>query len=422
MEKNTLRSGEVQEILSEVPHYLIRWGNTIILLILILFVFLSWYIKYPEIVSTKIIITSINPPEKIIAKANGKFQAILINDRTYVKENTPLAIIENAANYKDVFELKRKLEELEIKKDSFDFDYFNNAKLGDIESAFISFKKEYYNNFVNTKYNSFTIENNSQIDQSFELKRRLANLQTQKAINYNELILHKKEQDRYQSLNNKGVVSDQEFEKQKINFLQIEKNYYSLLNVISEVRTQINSLSHLKKTIAFKDKSTSIVLNQNLIQSIEQLKKTIIDWENKYALISLSAGTLNYLQIWSKNQNVLEGDNVFTIIPIENSKYIARASAVALNSGKIKPGQKVNIKLENFPDYEYGYVLGEVISISLTPDKEGNILLTVNLPQGLKTSYKKEIPFKYEMIGTGDIIIKDTKLIEKILYQFKDLF
>lgn len=422
MKKINLRSGEVQEILSEVPHSLIRWGNTIILLIMILFTFLSWYIQYPETISTRIIITSINPPEKVIARANGKLQSILVKDRAIVKVNTPLAIIENAANYKDVFLLKKTLEELDLENNSFPFDPFINAKLGDIENTFINFKKEYYNNLINKEFNSYKIENSSQIEEIRELTKRLKNLETQKKINYKELMLQKKEETRYESLNEKGIVSDQEYEKHNISYLQAEKNYYSLLNVISEIKSQINNLSHQNKNNNFKEKSSTLVLNQNLIQSIDQLKKSIIDWERKYVLLSSSAGTINYLQIWSKKQEVLEGDNVFTIIPFKKNNYIGKATAIALNSGKIKPGQRVNIKLENFPDYEYGYIVGKVKIISLTPDKQGNLLLDISLPEGLKTSYKKNISFRYEMVGTGEIIIKDTRLIERILYQFRDIF
>lgn len=45
------------------------------------------------------------------------------------------------------------------------------------------------------------------------------------------------------------------------------------------------------------------------------------------------------------NQTVNQGDLVFTIIPSENASYIAKLKTPAKNSGKIKVGQRVNIKL-----------------------------------------------------------------------------
>ena len=85
-------------------------------------------------------------------------------------------------------------------------------------------------------------------------------------------------------------------------------------------------------------------------------------------------------------------------------------------------GQTVNIRLANYPDREFGMIKGSIRVISLTPDKEGNLLINVSLPQGLETSYKKQISFQQEMSGTADIITEDLRLIERLLYQFRDIF
>ena len=45
-----IRSDEVQEILSAVPNWMIRWGITLIFGLIIMLVFISWFIKYPDII------------------------------------------------------------------------------------------------------------------------------------------------------------------------------------------------------------------------------------------------------------------------------------------------------------------------------------------------------------------------------------
>jgi len=94
---------------------------------------------------------------------------------------------------------------------------------------------------------------------------------------------------------------------------------------------------------------------------------------------------------------------------------------VAQNSGKIKIGQEVNIRLANYPDRQFGVLKGKVKSISLTPDKEGNLLIDISLPKGLTTSYKTEIHFQQEMSGNADVITEDLRLIERLLYQFRSI-
>ena len=92
-----------------------------------------------------------------------------------------------------------------------------------------------------------------------------------------------------------------------------------------------------------------------------------------------------------------------------------------MNSGKIKIGQNVNIKLENFPETEFGIIRGKVEKISLTADKNGFYIIDVSLPEKLITSYEKEISFKQEMRGSAEIITDDLRLVERVFYQFKEL-
>jgi hypothetical protein len=122
------------------------------------------------------------------------------------------------------------------------------------------------------------------------------------------------------------------------------------------------------------------------------------------------------------NQVINSGDNAFSIIPSIAQGYIGKVKAVAQNSGKIAMGQKVNIRLVNFPDREYGTVEGKIKNMSLVPDKDGNLLIDVSLPKGLETTYRKKITFQQEMSGAADIVTEDLRLIERLLYQFRDFF
>ena len=79
------------------------------------------------------------------------------------------------------------------------------------------------------------------------------------------------------------------------------------------------------------------------------------------------------------------------------------------------------MKLQNFPETEFGVLKGEVTYISLLPDSEGFYLVDVSLPKKLVTSYKKEIVFKQEMVGSAEIITEDLRLLERFFYQFKDI-
>ena len=419
-----LRSEEVQDILTKVPHWMIRWGTVLIFAIILMLFFVSWFIKYPDVVNTEIVITTNIPPEKIVAKTSGRIEAILVKNKSVVSKNSTLAIIENTANYSDVFLLKSIVDNYNINdpKIEFPFSKLKNTQLGEIESAYAVFQKDYQAQELNHDLQPFAIENRAQISEKIQIKERLEILQQQKVINESELQLQKNEVSRFEVLFNKGIISAQEMEVKKLSFLQAQKSYRGLLSSISQLRSSLIDNTKSSQSSQANSTKEEVNLGRNMAQSFYQLKKVIKDWELAYALKSSISGKVTFLQVWTENQTINLGDNVFSIIPDAKNGFIGKVKAPALNSGKIKTGQRVNIRLANFPDREFGVLKGKIQNISLVPDKDGNLLIDVALPDGLKTSYNKQILFQQEMKGSAEIVTEDLRLIERILYQFKSIF
>lgn len=417
-----LRSEEVQEILSRVPHWLIRWGSLVVLLIFGVMVLVSWFVKYPDVISAPIIITTTIPPQKLVSKSSGKIEAILVKDKALISKNTPLAVIENAANYKDVFLLKEILDTIRLEKSTFPFSRIKFAQLGEVESVYAEFQKEYLTNQLNQKLQPYKVEGAAQTYEGIQLKERLSLLTSQKSISESELLLQKSDLERYETLYKKGIIALQELEKHRLVYLQTEKSYKTLLGNISQLKSSLNDLKKNNQTTLINEDKEKVNLERNVIQAFYHLKKAVKDWELNYVLRSAIDGRVTFLQVWTENQTVNVGDHVFSVIPMEQSNYIGKIKAKAQNSGKIKIGEQVNIRLANYPDREFGVLKGVVSTLSLTPDKEGDLLIDIALPNGLRTTYTREVKFQQEMSGTAEIITQDQCLLQRILYQFKGLF
>lgn len=419
-----LRSEEVQEILERMPHWTIRWGNMVVLSVLLLLLLMAWIIRYPDIVSTEITITTQIPPEKLIARTSGKIQKILVRNGMQVSENTPLAVIESSASYSDVFLLKAAVEKVKLAGGPFYFPFEDlpQLTLGEIEDSFIIFEKDYINYELNKDLQPYQADEYAHKVEALELEERLALLIEQKEISKKEQELKKNELDRYMRLHQKGVISTQEWETKNLDYLQSDKSFKDVNASISQIKSAINDLLRNKRTTKINENRDDISLYRNAMQSLNKLKKAIADWELEYVLRSSISGEVSFLQIWNENQTIASGDNVFAIIPRSQDDYVGKVKAKAQNSGKIKLGQEVNIRLSNFPDREFGVVKGKVSSISLTPDMEGNLLIDISLPNKLETTYQKKIIFQQEMTGNADIITEDLRLVERLLYQFRDIF
>ena len=418
-----LRSEEVQEILTKIPHWMIRWGSVLFLLLIMMLLSISWFVKYPDVIVSQAIITTQIPPQKEYAKITGKLGNILVKDKQLVNPNQPLAILENTANFNDVFRLKSIIDTIKINSKSFLFpmDSLPMLFLGDIESDFALFENSYMQYRLNKELQPFANEALANQYSVVQLNRRLESLISQKKLNASELNLKRKDLDRNKSLYAKGIISALDYENKQLDYLQAERNYKNMSVSISQIRETISNAQKTSRGTEINKTKEEMVLLKNVLQSFNQLKQRIKSWELNYVLKSNIKGEVSFLNYWNENQTVSQGDLVFTIIPTENTLFIAKLKTPPHNSGKIKVGQVVNIKLENYPDTEFGMLKAEVKSISLIPDKEGLYLIDVTLPKKLITTYNKEIEFKQEMRGVAEIITEDLRLLERFFYQFKSI-
>lgn len=419
-----LRSEEIQEILTKVPSWMIQWGNTLFLMLIMLLLLLSWVVKYPDIITSQTLITTQIPPQKVYARVTGKIDTLLVKDRQNVNKDQFLAIIENSAKYSDVVFLKSIVDKIKNENQLFNFpiDKTPVLILGDIETSYGQFENNYIQYILNKELKPFSNEAIANKNTTIELNRQLDNLQSQRTLNIKELDFDKKDLERSKTLFEKGVISEKEYETKQLEYLQAERNFKSISTSISQLRESISNNRKSSKGTEISRITEETLLYKNVIHSFNQLKKSIKVWEMQYALKSEMDGKVSFLNYWSENQTVSQEDLVFTVIPAENSAFIAKLNTQAQNLGKVKIGQTVNVKLLNYPDYEFGVLKGKVANISQTSNKEGFYTIDVTLPKKLITSYNKELVFKHEMRGTAEIITEDLRLIQRFFYKFNKVF
>lgn len=423
-EHQEIRSEEVQDILTKVPHWLVSSGNTILLVLIAMVMCISWFVKYPDVISTEVMLTSKNPPEKFFANTSGQFDAILVNDSDSVKEGQVLAVLENTALYEDVLLLKTILDTITFSKSHFFFP-INNLPLlilGDLNSSFASFENKYKEYQAHRELNP---RENESIANQFalsEAKIQLNTLLSSREIDKKRIELKRKDLARQKELFDLGLISPEDYERQKIEHLQSEQTHVNMETSISQKRESIHNLERTIKNSSIQVSQNTVKLLRQSLQSFYQLKKALKDWERQYLIKSSIDGQVSFLSFWNKNQRVNTGDLIFTVIPAENKSYIGKIIAPPQNSGKIMKGQKVQIKLAKYPADEYGELNASVASISLIPDDDGNYLIDVAIPKELNTTYGKTIDFSHEMKGMANIVTEDLRLIERFFYQLRNVF
>ncbi len=418
-----LRSEEVQEILSNPPSWMVRWGITIIFIVILLIISASCIVAYPDVVSSKITITTAIPVEKIEAKTSGRIVNLLVENQQIVKKGQVLAVIENTAKYDDILQLKDVLDTMEQDYDEFNFPIHKTEylSLGELDHEYAVFEKAYTDYVLNKKLRPYAIEMISGQQTLTQLNSRIQVLENQQHLEKKELEVRQMDLNRTKSLFNKGVISKVELENKELEFFQAQRNYQNTKINVSQIQESKNMTRRGIENSNINKTQDDTKYLKEVILSYKQLKRSLKKWEQTYLLIASIDGKVSFQKFWGNNQFVKHGDKVLTILPVK-SFLVGKIVTSATNTGKIKPSQKVLIKLDNYPYQEFGMLEGEVITMSLTPDNESNYYIEVKLPENLDTTYNKSISFNQEMTGNAEIITEDLKVIERVFYQFRDVF
>jgi HlyD family secretion protein len=296
-------------------------------------------------------------------------------------------------------------------------------KLGDIQPAYQQFLKAYedYQYFITTDYHH----------------KKIASIKKQ--IHTQNLILSKSKQQlklssqqvaaAYQvfsidsNLYEKKVLSNAEYQNARNIYLQQLQSYE---NAKLGIDNQNMSILQSEQAIFDLEQQRNEQFNNlqiALTGAYNQLQTQIKNWEQTYLLVSPIDGVVTFTKYWQKNQNVNAGEVLVTVVPDDEAKIVGKILLPPQGAGKVKEGQAVNVKFDNFPYMEYGMVRVQIKNISLVPIAVGEnqkaYMLEVEFPDNLKTNYGKELTFSQEMTGTAEIITEDLRLFDRFLNQIK---
>lgn len=421
-----LRSEEFQEVLGSVPPWILRWGITLIAVIVLVIVIGSALFKYPEIITSDMTLTGSTPVSALVARTSGKIQELGITDKQSVKQGDYLAVIENPADTRDIQILKQYIKQLNERIDTIITLPSKDLKLGTIQSLYSNFYITLfdYHEFKRLRY--YTQKIDFMKEKIGQQQNYYRNITGQKAIVSEQFQLNRTQYQRDSLLNKRGVISSDELETSRNQYLQGALSLQNIHSTIQSTEMQITQMQEnlLDTEYQYQDKKNQ--LETQLKTYIAQLFSEIQTWELNYALITPIDGQVTFTNYWVKNQNVTAGETVFTIVPDDNQEIIGKARMPLTRSGKVKTGQKVNIRFANFPDNEYGIIKGKVRNISMVPvrDAQGMDYYTVEieLPHGLITTYKKELPYLPEMQAQADIITENISLLERFFMPLRKIW
>jgi multidrug efflux pump subunit AcrA (membrane-fusion protein) len=414
--RRSQRSEMVQEIVSNKPGFLIRYGIVFFLGILILLVAACWFIQYPDIINTNAKLTSINAPKEVRTKTQGKLIKLFAKENEQTQAGTVLGYMESTANHTEVLTISENIDAAQslLAKDKisqmFPFLHTTYQNLGELQLQYQTFEQS-YNSFRNYLSGGFYLSKINMLNKDLAFLQKMHNnLLEQKGLSAEDLNLSQKTFNANRSLNEEKVISDFDYRNEnskligkKLSLPQISS---SIISNEAQQNEKLKEIAELQNTIA-KQKSI-------FIQTLNSFKSQIEDWKKKYLLIAPIDGKIAFATFLQENQQ-LKAEQVVCFINPENTEYYAEIYIPQTNFGKVRAGQEVLLKFPSYPFQEYGSVNGKIDFISNINTDSGYVAKVI-LQNGLNTTYKKKVQFRDGLQAQGEIITQDMRLLQRFYY------
>lgn len=415
-----IRSEEVQEILGTPPSWLVRWGSLTALALFVLLMWLSFLVKYPDVVEGDIHLVSKDPPVRLTAPNASRIEEIIARNNTQVDSGEALIAFRSTANFRHVLSLEDYIASVRSLRDEdlLKFKVPKNLVLGELQADLFEFQD------VQLKYNSEMYKELSTSDLRSSQSRisrldRSMDYQKEMRRQIQEQIAEA-EQERK---NKEHLVSVNQASQEDVNRVQrrIMDLNKELIRTETEIRDRDSELSALRIKVRSMergaDKETNFA-SDVLRESFLRLRAGVNTWKQRYIMEAPRSGLVQFIgRNVAENNFVYKDEQLLVILPSKNKEIVGKMFIPFNRSGKVKLGQKVIVKLESLDFQEYGVLEGQVTWKSLSPRDDGQkveLPIDVSFPSKMITTAGKQVPTEEELFGEARIITEERRFIERI--------
>jgi HlyD family secretion protein len=417
-----LLTEEVQEVINYRPHWVVRRGNTFFFIIIMAVVAMAFFIEYPDVIKSSARVVAVNPPKLVNTKVAGKLAQLFIKDGQQIVQGQQLGYIENTADYEQVIRLQNWINQVIEDMREMKYEKLSGntlpvlTDLGELQGQYQQFQNQ-WEIIKQTFASGYYQQKKSALQKDLQYLAGLRrNSGHQKQLQLQDQQLQLKEFEAYQSLANDKVIAPLELNQYKSKLLAKEQT-------VEQLNAQITTsdISSHNKQKEILDLEKQVIDERQLFNSsLLELKSSIELWLQKYVVIAPESGTISFISSLQENELLENGQALFYVEP-GHSTYFVEIMAGQKGIGKINAKQKVIIRVEGYPDDEFGYLKGVVSEISRIPSSTDSFRVKVLLPDGLKTSYGQTIFFRNALSAKGEIITDNRKLIDRFAGQLKKI-
>ena len=224
------------------------------------------------------------------------------------------------------------------------------------------------------------------------------------------------------------AISETEYDQAARSLLQGRNEIMSFAAQMTSTELSIIQLEQQAAELSMQYDDETAAYEQEILSAKEVLAAQIEDWKMSYLMVAPVDGTVSFVRKWDQSQFINAGDVFLTVVPQKRGNTVGIIRIPQESFGKVALGQRVNVRLSGYPYMEYGMLAGRIEYISSVPEAaqsqgaSSNYVAQVGFPDGMRTTYGKEISLIQKMEGSAEIITQDRRLIMRFLDPIVALF
>ena len=364
--KIEIYSRENNDMLGDMPKWLIHTGSYIVYGLVVLLIVGSALFQYPDTVERNIRIDDMGSVEWVTANRSGMIDCFFVEDQAKVQTNDTLGILKNTASLRDVKRFCQVLTNVEHYYRTNDIDYLQNYPfdliMGDMAPAYEQFTQAVRSCLMYQEFDLYP-QKKKYLDEELHILTR----------------------------NGKA---------DELAVLKVKRELFEL------------DINH--KMEMGRNRRTLELAYENMVNSLRT-------WDGNYLIKCRNNGTVVWGKSWSISKKIGEGDTICTVISQIKGNPVGHIRLSENEVSEIVAGDKVNIELSKYPAHTYGKLPGKVSSISFVPYNK-SYAVEVEFPDGLSTTNGKEITYGIGLSGHAEIITSSRSILNRIFAPVLQIF
>lgn len=410
-----VRSEELSDIMEQIPHWLIRSGVLMLMLVLLLIFGGSYFLPHSEKIILPVKLMPVDHPVPLVLRAGGFIDTVCVEEGDIVETGDYILYLRGAENIDEILVFEKLIDSLREVTGSrlpgvperrirlsgqFNLDY--SELLSELSSLSL------------LSVNSLQTERigllNERISKTKEL---LEDTRQQYSIRVEEMALISAKTARDSTLYSWKMSSLDELEASRRQYLNAKSAFYDYNDRLRSLELLLLQLGQEKREIEIMASDELVASKIRLGGMLDKIKTRLEAWKSDNLLASPVCGRVCFNEDLSRHMRLESGTVIGHVVPPEVSAIKCIATARGEEAVLIREGMNVRLRLPGYESDRGNYIEGMVSSVG-NVSIDGLFRVAIDLKEDIANLNERFGVF-YGLEGTAEVIVKRGRLFHKLL-------